>query len=79
MVLSKGENLFLLFAKFIYSLVEPSEEKSGETGSRVTEWSILPEKPREGDTLIIKGKAAGQYTGYRGLILKIGACTGWPL
>lgn len=57
MVLSKGENLFLLFAKFIYSLVEPSEEKSGETGSRVTEWSILPEKPREGDTLIIKGKA----------------------
>ncbi|MDI3539053.1 MAG: hypothetical protein PWR29_1037 [Methanolobus sp.] len=57
MVVSKGESLFLLFAKLIYSLVEPSEKKKGETEGRVTEWSILPEKPLVGDTLTISGRS----------------------
>jgi hypothetical protein len=52
-VISKGENLFLIFAKFIYSLTQASPEKPEGT---VTTWSILPEDPLEGDVLTIKGR-----------------------
>jgi hypothetical protein len=53
MVISKGENLFLTFAKFIYSLTQTLPEKPE---GAVTNWSILPEDPLEGDVLTIKGK-----------------------
>lgn len=55
MVTSKGENLFLHFAKFIYSLVQPSEKSPEKSDSGVTDWSIIPDNPVEGDVLTIKG------------------------
>ena len=56
MVISKGENLFLIFAKFIYSLTQGPQASPEKSETEVASWSILPENPSAGDVLIIHGK-----------------------
>lgn len=57
MVIGKGENIFLLFAKFVYSLVEPSEKRTADPEREVRDWNISPGNPHEGDTLTISGRS----------------------